>query len=741
MAPPRLDERSIVRTRLLGEDTTSPRPLVAIVAPAGYGKTTLAVQLVEGWPHTTVWLRLDSGDDDPARFWSALGVALATAGVDGAADVHPMLAETTASFDQVAATLRSFIEAHDQPLCLVLDDVHHLEHAEIVAPLAEWLHHPSPGLTIVATSRRDLPLPVGRLRTQGSLTEIRLDDLAFDAGETATLLETTFGVDGLTPEHTAALSDRTDGWPVGVYLAGLALRDGKNLDATIERFTGDVRHLSEYLAEEATDGLGDDERAFLLATSVLRHLDPDLCDEVTGQPGSLRTLRSLVADNVFTVALDDAGTMFQYHPLFREHLESTLRSEHPELVPELHRRASRWSQLHGMIDDAVHHATVGGDVTRAQRLIADSWLDFSRTGHFGTLKSWVNALGRHSTDSAEVCLMMGWGALNLHRWDDVDVWLGAAAAASGDAVLDQMVAVEAPIARAHVARHLGDVGRYLELALTGFDHHDDTFEVADPDLAERLATTGAITSGVLGSARLWTGDHDAARELLLAAAARSRLVRESTSTVDAYLHLALLEAEVGAPDEALAHADQGLSIVVPGTEKFMRPTLGHLARSIALRRLGRPGDAADALDQARQLVLGAAEPLHEAMIELEQARLHHLSGDLDAARSSLRQAEAIADALPDAQMDDRIRATRQSIRFVPRELSGLPVGARELTDRESAVLALLPHGLSRRELAAQLFVSENTVKTHLSSIRHKLGVEERGSVLDRALELGLVTTE
>ena len=101
----------------------------------------------------------------------------------------------------------------------------------------------------------------------------------------------------------------------------------------------------------------------------------------------------------------------------------------------------------------------------------------------------------------------------------------------------------------------------------------------------------------------------------------------------------------------------------------------------------------------------------------------------------------IADELPDPQLDDRIRATRTAIRFVPREVEGLPAGARELTDREAAVLALLPHDLSRKELAAQLFVSENTVKTHLSSIRHKLGIEGRASIVDRARELGLLSDE
>jgi LuxR family maltose regulon positive regulatory protein len=87
---------------------------------------------------------------------------------------------------------------------------------------------------------------------------------------------------------------------------------------------------------------------------------------------------------------------------------------------------------------------------------------------------------------------------------------------------------------------------------------------------------------------------------------------------------------------------------------------------------------------------------------------------------------------------DQIKAVRAETRFVPRDDRHLPVGARELTERELAVLRLLPHGLPRRELAAQLFLSENTVKTHIKSIRRKLGLGGRDDIVARARDLGLL---
>jgi len=129
------------------------------------------------------------------------------------------------------------------------------------------------------------------------------------------------------------------------------------------------------------------------------------------------------------------------------------------------------------------------------------------------------------------------------------------------------------------------------------------------------------------------------------------------------------------------------------------------------------------------------------LIELQEARVQHLQGDINAARTALRAAKALEGELPDSRLGARIRRVESEIRFVPREVDDLPIGARELTDREQSVLLLLPHGLKRKELAEQLHVSENTVKTHLTSIRHKLGIQGRESIVDRARELGLLPSD
>ncbi|MGB8381104.1 MAG: LuxR C-terminal-related transcriptional regulator, partial [Dermatophilaceae bacterium] len=61
-----------------------------------------------------------------------------------------------------------------------------------------------------------------------------------------------------------------------------------------------------------------------------------------------------------------------------------------------------------------------------------------------------------------------------------------------------------------------------------------------------------------------------------------------------------------------------------------------------------------------------------------------------------------------------------------------------LTERELAVLAYLPRRIKHRDIAAELYITMNTLKTHLASIYRKLGVSDRDEAATRAAELGLL---
>lgn len=735
---PRLPTDAVIRPALIDRLAAPGAALTAIVAPAGYGKTTVATQLVERIGADRAWVSLEPADDEPVRFWTYVAAALCSAGVTGADETYGLLTTGVDAVPQASLALRARIEAHGRPVVLVLDDMHWLSDAVVESTMGDWLRHPLANLRIVCTSRSNLPLPVGRLRGQARLTEARADELAFDHDESAALLATTFGLADLTDAQLAAVRERTEGWPVGLYLAGMTLRDVPDIDSGLVRFTGDGRHLDEYLAAEAMDGISDGMRAFVLATSVVPVLYPDLCDAVTASTGSLGMLRTLANDSLFIAALDDGATVFRYHPLFREHLHSALLQDHPDQVAELHARAADWHERRGQPDAAIEHATAAGQLERAERLMLDLFLPYANAGHFGTTTNWVDALGPHEERCSEIAAAMSWSSLNLRRHADVDHWLAIATANARSKRERRSIELQRPAVLVHRARHLGDVGamrRYAVEALDAADRLSRDDDALYLDEGRRAAHSSAA------SAAFWAGDVDAARRHLVEAleGRTSSLPLEETFC---YQYLAMLDADAGDAGDAetaLAHADQALAQIDPSLEPIHLPTLAHLARSIALIELGRPADAADALAEARRIASIRREPLYDAAIELQQARLHHVAGDQEAARAAIRCARSLVDALPDARFDDRIRAVENATRFVTVDAEALPVGARELTDRERAVLELLPHRLGRRELARQLHVSENTIKSHLTSIRHKLAAPGRSSIVDRAVELGLLT--
>lgn len=730
---------AVTRRELLKDLASVDSALTAIVAPPGYGKTTTAVQLVGTLDRPVAWVSLEAADSNPARFWTYVAAAFASAGVAGADATYADLAD--GGVDAAMLTLRSAVEATDRRLVLVLDDLHVIDSIAVEEQLNDWLRHPIDNLRMVCTSRSDLPLPVGRLRSQGLLTEARIDKLAFTEQEAAALLSGAFGLGDLTPAQLHALESRTEGWPVGLFLAGLTLRDDPDIEGQLERFAGDTRHLTEYMAREAMDGVSTDVRAFVLSTSIVSVLDPDLCDALTGQIGSLKILRGLVADNVFTSALDHAATVFHYHPLFREHLQSALAADHPELVAELHGRASAWYEVNGEMGEAITHATAAGDLARAQQLITSTSLQFSNAGHFDTVIDWVAGLGDPARLGVEVALLMSWTMLNLRRYDELEEWMTRAEAAATTPSHERILALQLPTIRAHRARHEGNVGAMVhcaEMALANEDDYPSGDEAEALELWLRVDAGRGAAFSSLGAALFWAGDLDRGHDHVATGLTVARQTNMLLEVIFAYGYLALIEASRGDAETAISHADQALALVGPGQERHLQPSHAYLARAIANLSIGRPADAQNDLDRARELGRVRGEPLQEALLELQQARVWHRTGDNERARAAVRAARSVLDGLPDPRFDTKLKAVEAEIRFVAKDVDDLPAGARELTGREQAVLELLPHGLPRKELAQQLHVSENTIKTHLTSIRHKLGLSGRESIVDRAAELGLL---
>ena len=366
-------------------------PLTLLIAPAGWGKTTL----LHAW-HTApsrssrplAWVSLDVDDNDPSRFWTYVLTALNT--------LHPGVGETPLALlfaspsPPIEAVLTSLLNALTQlstQTMLVLDDYHLIETQLIHEALAYFVEHLPPNVHLVLASRSDPLLPLARLRARGALSELRALDLHFSLEETTAFLREVMGL-LLSAEQVAALQARTEGWIAGLQLAALSLQGREDVAGFISAFTGSHRYVVDYLVEEVLLRQPADVQDFLVQTCLLDRLCGPLCDAVRGRDDSQARLAQIERSNLFLVALDDERQWYRYHHLFAEVLRTRLRQTQPALVPELHYRASDWFEQHKLFDEAVTHALAIPDIELAVRLIEQhGW-----SSRFQTLLGWLNKL-------------------------------------------------------------------------------------------------------------------------------------------------------------------------------------------------------------------------------------------------------------------------------------------------------------------------------------------------------------
>jgi LuxR family transcriptional regulator, maltose regulon positive regulatory protein len=608
------------------------------------------------------------------------------------------------------------LAALDEPLVLVLDDYQFISSRAVHGQLDFFLERLPATTRLVIASRSDPPLPLGRLRARGELLEVHADDLRFDGPESTTLLNDLLGLE-LVADDVESLQARTEGWAAGLYLAALSLRNRDDPGSFLAAFAGDDRHLVDYLGDEVLAGLSTERRKFLLHTSVLGQLSGELCDAVTGQSGGAEMLAAIERSNLFLVPLDRTRSWYRYHHLFAELLRQELERSEPELVGELHRRASLWYQRYGEIDEAITHAIAAGETAAACDLIATHWNGFANEGKLVTVATWLDALPAGSVEAdSRLCLARAWHALLSNRNDQVEDWIAAAEAAPlPGPIRDGTSSIEAGAALMRTI-HLyyeGDVGgcelwakRALELEPEG-------------SLWWSMAY-----SGVAG-ARFWRQEEQAA-----AALERTASVAQSSgnilSAIWALEFHALLAAQERDPETAQRLVGQALALAAEhDLEAHWVHAAGHLALAHARETSGDRATARAEVMRALEFVRRGPGRLETALTLITLARLVP-----DRAADSLAQAQRTIAGCPDPGF------LRAHAAAAPQPRAA--TGGDELSERELQVLRLLPTTLTLREIGGELFVSANTIKTHAHSIYRKLNASSRAEAVAGARELDLL---
>ena len=199
----------------------------------------------------------------------------------------------------------------------------------------------------------------------------------------------------LGEDDVAELHRRTEGWPVGLYLAALYLRAGGSLPGAAASFGGDDLFVSEYVESEFLDRISSAQRTFLTRTAVLERMSGPLCEAVLDVPGSGAALADLARSNLLLVPLDRRGQWYRYHHLFRDMLLAELERLEPGLIPVLRRRAAGWCLRNGLAEEALEYLMAAAAVDEAAHLAADLWLPVYRQGRIATVERWFRWLDEH----------------------------------------------------------------------------------------------------------------------------------------------------------------------------------------------------------------------------------------------------------------------------------------------------------------------------------------------------------
>jgi LuxR family transcriptional regulator, maltose regulon positive regulatory protein len=695
--------------------------VVSVVAPGGYGKTTLLAQWAARDERRFAWVTLDRRDNDPVVLLQHLAAALdALTPIDGRA-LNALAAPKASFWNSVVPRLTSALAAAQKSV-LVVEDAHVLsepDSIEIVSMLAE---HVSDGSAIVISNRVECPVAT-RLRMRGGLLELGTQDLALTRREAELLLRSA-GVE-LSGAAFEDLLDRTEGWAGALQLAALATRRSANPDAAepdAVAFAGDHRFITTYLHAEYLDGLSEERLAFLRRTSLLERMSGPLCDAVLGRKHSAGELEAIRSANLFLVPLDAQGEWYRYHHLFRDLLHRELSANDAELAPVLAQRAADWFEQHDDLEAALDYALRAGDTDRAARILETITVPAGCNGRSERAVAWLRSFDDARLLERYPAVALLGARIHALRGDAAaaERWLAAAERSDDASLAPRRAVLRAAMCRDGVGTMLSDA----RSAVSGLADDDEWL---------------ALALLVYAAANMMLGDSERADELLAEAAASAKRCRLGQTEVVAASERMLI-AE-GAHEHARVDAQEAAlsDLVAAGVLEGSAPGAILLAASARSRlRRGNWEEARTLLDRARRLTpsLTVAVPWLSVQTRLELADAFVALRDHASAQVLLAEIDEIISRRPDlGVLVEQAEALRASLATLPVGEPGRNPG---LTGAELRLLPFLTTHLSFREIGERLYLSRNTIKTQAISVYRKLGVSTRSDAMDRALSLGLV---
>jgi LuxR family transcriptional regulator, maltose regulon positive regulatory protein len=850
---PRATGRRVQRAALLRRLESAGEPLVLVVAPSGFGKTSLLAEWAATTDAQVAWLSCDETDGEPAQFWSRLTASLAARWPAMGSDAALILERPSWDDPELVDSLARDLAELPAAAAVVIDDAQFAEASQrTLASLAQHL----PGhVRLLVASQHNPVFSTSRLRLAGVITELRAGDLAFTQVEVEQLLELA-GL-GREPIDGRRLRSLTEGWPAGLQMAVLAMRAGGDPQEVIDALASTTQETSDYLANEVMNRLPPDLAGFLMKICVLEEFDAQLCEALSGQDDAGRLLDRVIADDMFIYQVDRTGQRFRLHQMFAAFLRARLKSLGGTQFREAHLRAAAALRDRGDRLGALRHAMAVADMQLAAAILIDSMLtilEFTDAQEGKVVaRAWLARFGDAAADANPEQLVQfvlplasaghrdaeGWltkvsqahprpapglDALMHGTWAAYYVNRGsvglslehnrlarqAVSAAAGQGPLFPMLAqlhlqeagahlmagdlpaaasalqrapaalsapiveeVRSPVVGAWVAFLQGDLvsaGAALDrVGRAAAEHNEVAHGVG-------LIIANLVEAGI----HLERREHEPAAALLAAARAAARINGRPVMQIIVDTWIARLATAQGDQAGALASLAQ-VRLALTAQDDRVRAqfaleefrialVLAPAEASVLVPRL--PANTASGLLQARlhvvrrewakaEQILDQVEPL-TVRERVEWGVLRSLAAqarDLARAHRYLRTALALAKphgylatiieqgpgiadllrSLPagtglEPYVDElSVRAEAAAASRGPAVLPGGP-----LSDRELTVLRLLASRLTTTEIAGALFVSANTLKSHMKSIYRKLEVSSRSGAVREGEVRGLI---
>ncbi len=616
--PPRIVDRPRINVRL---DQWQSIPVIFVHAPAGYGKSILASRWLEirGLDAQAAWLSLDPGDDEPLQFLRYLAAALEPVVPGVAAAVEPLLDEPEVQPDRVLEVLLSMLQREppqpdNDPLLLVLDDLHHVDSPTLAPLMNLFLERRPARLHFMLLGRRATYGPLARLYAAEQVLDLSEIELRFQPDEMETyLMQRSFPP--LTPEALARLEAQTEGWIVALQLIAAAVAESRDIDELFAASQSRSGWLAEYLTTQILDGLPPARRTFLLEISILDQFNNSLAAAVSGTTTADIRPSSMIGAGLPLVQLDSRQEWFRYHHLFQELLQNQLHQELGRAaIAALHRRAANWLARHDQVTAAVQHALAADDLSLAAAILEAAVRPEILRGGTKQAQRWLalfpnNALDQHPRLLLDLCLIA------IMRDQAYFVSL----VARTDAALASALTAE-------VARQRAQAELYVfKMAAFYFQRDLESARALGRDIQQHVALKDPISRGIFAFLQMHLALFNGEGRYALAKGDQAVGAFQDAAfdhgTISVRREQARISADFGHPREALAMFQEIMDGAQPDDSFTIRELISTLLTASDLRyRI----DDLEGAQREQQSALALAQRLAEPALISEIASLSAL---------------------------------------------------------------------------------------------------------------------